>query len=79
MGRAKSQKVSCQDCFFRRHELCALAQEEPCVTFRPYHPEQLAPPRQLRFEFRQERRTHLAWAFPSAEEQAAGLTPGVTA
>lgn len=74
MGRARSQKVSCTECFFHRHALCALAEQEPCVTFRPYHPERLAPPRQMRFEFRQER-TRLAWAFPSAEEQA-GIAAG---
>ena len=34
---------------------------------RPYE----RPPRQMRFVFRQERRTQAAWAFPSAEEQAA--------
>jgi hypothetical protein len=28
-------------------------------------------PRQLRFTFRQEQRTHAAWTFPSAQEQAA--------
>jgi hypothetical protein len=71
MGRAKSQKVSCKDCFFRQHGLCALAQEEACVTFRPFDPEQLKPARQMRFEFRQERRTRAVWAFPSPQEQAA--------
>jgi len=37
----------------------------------PGRPEGLTPPRQLRFTFRQEQRTHAAWAFPSADEQAA--------
>ena len=45
--------------------------DEPCATFRPDHPEGLRPPQQLRFTFRQERRTHAAWAFPTAQEQAA--------
>jgi hypothetical protein len=62
-------KVSCDDCFFRRHGLCALAESEPCATFRPDTPEGLSPPRQMRFVFRQERRTRAAWAFPSAQEQ----------
>ncbi len=62
-------KVTCEDCFFGRNLLCALKGAEPCPTFRPDHPEGLRPPRQMRFEFRQ--RTQAAWAFPSAQEQAA--------
>ena len=50
--------------------LCALELSEPCATFRP-NEAQLKPPQQLRFVFRQERRTRAAWAFPSAQEQAA--------
>jgi hypothetical protein len=68
---AMGRKVSCEECFFRRNMLCALALDEPCATFRPDRPEGLRPPRQLRFTFRQERRTQAAWAFPSAQEQAA--------
>jgi hypothetical protein len=64
-------KVSCEDCFFRCHGLCALTQEEACATFRPDHPDGLRPPQQLRFMFRQERRRQAAWAFPTAQEQAA--------
>ncbi len=64
-------KVTCEDCFFQRNLLCALALDEPCVTFRPDRPEGLQPPRQLRFAFRQERRVHATFAFPSAQEQAA--------
>ena len=41
MTRVK--KVSCEDCFFRRNLLCALDLDEPCPTFRPDHPEGLAP------------------------------------
>jgi len=44
--------------------------DEPCATFRPDEA-QLAPPQQLRLVFRQERRSRAAWAFPSAQEQAA--------
>jgi hypothetical protein len=62
---------SCDGCYFRRNLLCALAQAEPCATFRPDHPEGLRPPRQLRFTFRQPGRTTAAWAFPNAAEQAA--------
>jgi hypothetical protein len=63
------QKVTCEDCFFRKNLLCALALDEPCATFRPDHPDGLRPPQQMRFVFRQERQA--AWAFPSAQEQAA--------
>ena len=68
---ATSRKPNCNDCFFRRNLLCALDEEEACATFRPDHPAGLRPPSQLRFTFRQEARTRAAWAFPSAEEQAA--------
>ncbi len=64
-------KARCEDCFFQRNGLCALSLDEPCATFRPDHPEGLRPPRQMRFQFRQERRTRSAWAFPTAHEQAA--------
>ena len=65
------KKVTCDDCYFRCNLLCAVAEHEPCATFGPNHPEGLRPPQQLRFTFRQERRTRAAWAFPSAQEQAA--------
>ena len=68
---ASSGKVSCEDCYFRCNLLCALRSAEPCGTFRPNGPDGLRPPRQLRFNFRQERRTRAAWAFPSPQEQAA--------
>jgi hypothetical protein len=70
-GRAKGRAPSCDECFFHRNLLCALALDEPCATFRPDHPEGLRPPRQLRFSFRQPGRTTAAWAFPNAQEQAA--------
>lgn len=66
-----TKTVACADCFFRCNGLCALTVEEACPTFRPDSPEGLRPPQQLRFAFRQERRTQAAWAFPSAQEQAA--------
>lgn len=69
-AKAGGSKPRCEDCFFRRNTLCALALDEPCPTFRPDHPEGLRPPQQLHFVFRQERRRQAAWAFPSAEEQA---------
>lgn len=64
------RKVSCDECFFRCNLLCALDLPEPCATFRP-NEAQLKPPQQMRFVFRQERRSRAAWAFPSAQEQAA--------
>jgi hypothetical protein len=70
-GRAAGRKVSCDQCFFKCNTLCALQLDEPCSTFRPDTPEGLRPPSQLRFSFRQERPTRSAYAFPSAQEQAA--------
>ena len=71
MGTSRStNKAACADCFFRCNLLCALELDEPCATFRPDSPEGLRPPQQLRFSFRQERRTQAAWAFPSAQDQA---------
>ena len=70
-GRTAVKKVSCEQCFFRRNMLCALDLDAPCATFRPDSPEGLRPPKQMRFVFRQERRTRAAWAFPDAQEQAA--------
>ena len=64
------RKVSCDDCFFRLQPPLRARSAEPCATFRP-NEAQLKPPQQLRFVFRQERRTRAAWAFPSAQEQAA--------
>ena len=69
-GKRPAKKVSCEQCYFRVNLLCALELAEPCSTFRP-HEAQLRPPQQMRFVFRQERRTRAAWAFPSAQEQAA--------
>lgn len=71
--RVAIKAVSCDDCYFRRNLLCALDQREPCATFRP-NEAQLKPPQQLRLVFRQERRARAAWAFPSAQEQAALYT-----
>ena len=70
-GGRTMTKVSCEECFFRRNLLCALDLDAPCATFRPDSPDGLRPPQQLRFTFRQERRTRAAWAVPSAQEQAA--------
>ncbi len=70
-ARTGAAKVSCESCFFHQNLLCAVSEAGPCGTYRPNHPEGLRPPSQLRFVFRQERRTQVAWAFPSASEQVA--------
>lgn len=38
---------TCDDCYFRRHALCAMAPERPCPTFRAAA-RTLQPPRQPR-------------------------------
>jgi hypothetical protein len=70
-GRTAGRKAACEDCYFRCNLLCALDDTEPCATFRPNRPEGLRPPQQLRFHFRTAGRTTTAWAFPTADEQAA--------
>ena len=46
-------KASCNDCYFRREGLCALAGETTCPTFRPVTAGgQLLPPRQPRLVLR---------------------------
>lgn len=73
VSRKQSKRVkavTCEDCYFKSNLLCALELAEPCATFRPAAAK-LAPPQQMRFVFRQERRSRAAWAFPSAQEQAA--------
>ena len=67
----KGKTVTCEQCYFRRNLLCALRLDEPCATFRPDSPEGLRPPTQMRFVFREQRRTRSTFAFPTAEEQAA--------
>lgn len=69
-GRTQA-KVTCEGCFFRQRMLCAVTEAGPCGTYRPNRPEGLRPPSQLRFNFRQERRMQVAWAFPPAAEQRA--------
>jgi len=40
--------ITCDDCYFRRAGLCALALAEPCPTFRAHSRGSLVPPRQPR-------------------------------
>ena len=70
MAKRHTPKPRCEQCFFRVNALCALQLDEPCATYRPDSPEGLRPPSQLRFAFRQER-PRAAWAFPTAQDQAA--------
>jgi len=51
--RRRKNGRSCEDCFFHRRMLCALALEEPCSTFRADGPEGLVPPRQPALLIRQ--------------------------
>jgi hypothetical protein len=43
---ARKKKPTCEDCYFRRNQLCALQLDEPRTTFRENRPEGLVPPRQ---------------------------------
>lgn len=70
-GRSAATKPTCESCFFHQNMLCAVSGTGPCASYRPNHPDGLRPPSQMRFVFRQERRLHVAWAFPSASEQVA--------
>ena len=45
-ARSGAPKQTCDDCFFRAQNLCALGLDEPCPTFRPDTPAGLVPPRQ---------------------------------
>jgi hypothetical protein len=45
-NRSRAAAVSCDQCFFRRRNLCALGLDEPCPTFRPETSAGLVPPRQ---------------------------------
>jgi hypothetical protein len=42
----KSGKPTCEDCYFRKAGLCALAGNVVCPTFRVAQRNALAPPRQ---------------------------------
>jgi hypothetical protein len=45
-------RVTCDDCYFRRAGLCALAPATPCPTFRADVRGALVPPRQPRLVVR---------------------------
>jgi len=67
MPTKKTKCPSCEDCYFRKNMLCALALDAPCPTFRPAE-RGLQPERQLTFVFRTER-TRAAYAFPTASSR----------
>jgi hypothetical protein len=43
---SKARCVTCDDCFFRKSNLCALRLQEPCPTFRPDVRGEMVAPRQ---------------------------------
>jgi hypothetical protein len=43
---SKARCLTCNDCFFRKSNLCALRLSEPCPTFRPVHSGAMVAPRQ---------------------------------
>jgi hypothetical protein len=45
---SKRAGVTCNDCYFRRAGLCALAVDIPCPTFRAVSRGSLSPPQQPR-------------------------------
>ena len=45
---SKRSEASCNDCYFRRANLCALPGDAPCPTFRLATSGSLSPPRQPR-------------------------------
>ena len=65
MAAKKAKSVTCDDCYVRKHMLCALDLSKPCATFRDAD-RGLAPERQLAFVFRTER-TRTAYAFPQPQ------------
>ena len=69
--RKRSRKVTCEECFFGRNGLCALELTSPARRSGPTIRTGCGRRSQMRFVFRQERRRQAAWAFPSAQEQAA--------
>lgn len=58
--RRRKGGKTCEDCFFHKRMLCALALEEPCSTFRPDTPDGLVPPRQPSLLLRQAANAPLA-------------------
>jgi hypothetical protein len=55
----KRRQITCNDCYFRQANLCALADGSPCPTFRPAKA-RLAPPAQAKLVTRAAERAHAA-------------------
>jgi hypothetical protein len=68
--RRSAAKPTCAGCHFGANGLCAIPDPQPCATWRPLTEGGLKAPRQMRFHFREDKRTTTVWAFPTAEEQA---------
>jgi hypothetical protein len=45
---APTRRATCDDCYFRKTELCALSLPRPCPTFRPMQRGRMVPPPQAR-------------------------------
>jgi hypothetical protein len=45
--------ATCEDCYFRKVNVCALKLPEPCPTFRPVLKGRMVPPKQPRLVPRQ--------------------------
>jgi hypothetical protein len=43
---AKARCVTCDDCYFRKAQLCALQLADPCPTFRPAVKGRIVSPKQ---------------------------------
>jgi hypothetical protein len=56
---ANRREITCDDCFFRRADLCALPGNKPCPTFRPASGA-LDPPPHPRLVVRALERAHAA-------------------
>lgn len=69
-AKPRTPKPTCRNCHFGATGLCALPEPMPCATWRPHSEDGLKPANQMRFHFREQRRTAAVWAFPTAEEQA---------
>jgi hypothetical protein len=42
------RRATCDDCYFRKTDLCALQLPRPCPTFRPMQRGRMVPPPQAR-------------------------------
>ena len=71
VGRRRATEGQLRGLLLQRNLLCALTATRRARPSGRTIRTGLRPPQQLRFVFRQERRRQAAWAFPTAQEQAA--------